>query len=147
MAQQVEPGQATDEYAFPPTPEILACPYPAYARLRAERPVFQAPGSEFIVARHEDVMSVFRRTGTDFSSPSRTKHEIRNILEIPEDEHKPRRVLMSRCVAPGRLKAYEPTIYGFAEEIVDRFASRGEVEFVTEFAFPFPCYVVPGLLG
>jgi cytochrome P450 len=133
-------------YEFPPTPEIMACPWPAYAELRAERPVFQAAGGEFIISRHADIREIMRQPEV-FDNPSRTNHPKPNMLEIEGPAHKQRRLALSRLVSPRRMRDNEAMIRAQAEELIDGFIADGEVEFVMGFAVPFPAFIVPKMMG
>ena len=59
----------SDLHYNPFDPELRRDPYPTYARLRAEAPVFEAPGlGLFVVSRHRDVTAVLRDAGSYSSS-------------------------------------------------------------------------------
>ncbi len=133
-------------YSFPPPAELAACPFPAYAELRRERPVYHAPGGEIVFSRHEDIHEIFRRD-EDFLEPPRTQHPIRGLHEIDGEEHVARRKLLARTIAPGRLRRFESRVRAHADELVDGFADAERVEFVQAFALPFPVYVIGSLLG
>lgn len=140
------PAETEMAYTFPHSPEVLGCPYAAYAEVRRERPVFQAPGGEYVITRYEDLMSIYRREDI-FPSPSRTGHPVRNMMEVPEPEHRERRLLVTRSMSPRRLQRFEPTIRDTADDLIDAFADRGEVELMSEFAFPFSVKIISELLG
>ncbi len=136
----------TVRYEFPPTEAISACPWPAYEELRQERPVYRAPGGEYVVSRYDDVRAILKDTEA-FLSPSRTNHPVRHVTETDGEEHRRRRLLLAPIIAPGRLKSFEPTIRAFADELIDGMLSDGECDFVNRFAYPFPALVIPELLG
>jgi cytochrome P450 len=137
---------APDEYVFPPTPELIACPWAAYTKLRESRPVYQAPGGEYVISRYEDLWPIYKNNAI-FASRDRTGHTTKNFNEVPEPDHMERRRLLAPSVAPYPLQRYEPVARAFANELIDGFVDRGEVDFINEFAFPFSTYVVSGILG
>lgn len=67
----------TDSLWSPYNEAHLRDPYPMYARLRAEAPVYHAQTQEFIVSRYDDVKSVLR--SPDFKSGNRYEWLSRGI--------------------------------------------------------------------
>jgi cytochrome P450 len=132
------------DYVFPPPPELAMSPFEAYARLRDERPVYRAPGGEFVVSRYEDVVSVYRQDEV-FPSRDRIGHPIKNLAEVPE--HMERRLLLTRSMAPRRLKRYEKMGHAFANQLIDGFPEEGEFDVVADFGLPFATYAICGILG
>ncbi len=137
---------AATDYTFPPSPEVSACPWGAYAKLRTEQPVYRAEGGEYVISRHADIRAILSND-TVFTNPSRSNHEVRSVMEVEGDEHKRRRKMLAKIVSPGRLKHYEPRVRAQAHELIDRFADKGEVELVSMFAVPFPTMVIPTMVG
>ena len=136
-----------------PSLELADHPYPFYELLRADAPVYRVPGrDEYLVARHEDVVHVLKhpevysnalaRQGRKHSSGSHEESgaDASTIASDPP-EHKEKRALCFRGFTPGRLKTYEPRVRAIVDDLIDGFAGRGEVEFVSEFANPLPILV------
>src|SRR4051812_4379816 len=67
------------------------------------------------------------------------------LLDPPA--HTLRRKLAFRPFRPGALRELEPTVTKLTDELIDRFAERGEVEFVAEFADLLPVHVIMTMLG
>jgi cytochrome P450 len=135
-----------DRYEFPPPAELSACPWAAYARLRDEEPVFRAEGGQYVISRHADIRAVLR-DNVAFTHPSVSNHPVANVMEIDGSEHKRRRLMLAKLVAPRRLKDNEPNVRAQADQLIDQFIDRGSVELVSEFAVPFPAMVIPTMLG
>jgi cytochrome P450 len=69
------------------------------------------------------------------------------LLLTDPPQHKRQRALVSAAFSAKRINALEPEIRRFATELIDRFAGRGEVELVSEFALPLPMTVIATMLG
>ena len=150
--------------------EVIADPAPFYARMRKEQPVFRVPGAGFyLVTRYEDVVAATRDTGTfsnRFHSPGlalgRGSEAIQAELEAILAGGYPRtptlltndppahtrfRRLVSRAFTPRRVASWTAEIDRLCDELIGRFAGRGSVELVSEFAVPLPIGVIADALG
>ena len=154
------------ELAFDPLdPLQRADPYPTYARLRSERPVYYAPQYDlWVVTRYEDVQRVLKEDET-FSSrvalhstPHRPAPEVLDILaegwpnmpiivESDPPVHTRIRRPISRAFTPRRIAEMEPRIRAIAEELLDAVAGKGEADVVDRFAWPLPLRVIGELVG
>lgn len=72
---------------------------------------------------------------------------VRTLLAADPPEHTRYRGMLSRVLNIRRARQWEGRIREIANELVDSFAGRGEVEFVRDFAHPLPLRVVAELLG
>lgn len=150
--------------------EVIADPAPWYALMRKEQPVFRVPGQGFyLVTRYEDVLAATRDTETfsnRFTSPTlalgKGSEEVQAELAAILAEGFPRtatlltndppahtrfRRLVSRAFTPRRVSSWLPEIDRLCDELIARFAGRGSVEFVSEFAVPLPIGVIADALG
>ena len=92
------------------------------------------------------------------ASRSEEFHELVAVLE-PDWRHPPclltadpplhtrQRQVVNRLFTPRRVAVMEPRIREIAEELVDAFASRGDVDLVAAFAVPLPMTVIAEQLG
>ena len=62
-------------------------------------------------------------------------------------EHTNHRALLMRLITPVRLKENEEFMWKLAEKQIDSFISRGECEFMGDYAQPFAVLVISDLLG
>jgi cytochrome P450 len=69
------------------------------------------------------------------------------LLRADPPEHGRQRAFVNRAFTPAAIRGIEPDIARLADELVDRFASRGRVELITEFAVPLPMTVIANALG
>jgi cytochrome P450 len=165
--------RSVHEFA-PFAPETLEDPYPFYAAMRREAPVFEAAPGVFFVASYERVNEVLRDTerfssgrGAAFlnfqgeeglAPPSAPPPELAAILRKgvePRDTmlsadppaHTRYRSLVNRSLSPRRVTTLEPAVRSVANELIDGFLGRGEAEFVSQYTMLVPLTVVSLALG
>ena len=147
--------------------------YEAYDILHAEAPVHRIPGEgfepgtdAFILSKHEDIARVVRDQerfpvvtslalkgvieagGDPFELPN-VSTLIASMVSLrpnPELWRSHRQELTDPWVGPGAGRNRE-MVERVANELVDRWIDRGEVEFVSEFAQPLPHTVMANVLG
>ncbi len=148
------------EFAFPSF-EVAACPYPYYAALRHEAPVFKHPDrNEYIVSRHEDIVYVAKNAelfsnaqlgeGGDRvlgQGSGDATHTPSNVFFTDPPEHNRKRKLLYPVFSLERLATYEPMIREITDALIDGFIGRGECEFRSEFADLLPLYLICDILG
>jgi cytochrome P450 len=137
-------------------------PYPELAQARREHPVQQLdtsmmPHDEalpvFFIYRFEDITRVLRDSET-FSSghiidmimgPVMGEHI---ILGMDGARHRRYRSLVASAFRQKVLtESEDQLVAAVANELIDRFADRGNAELVREFTFPYPTKVIAGILG
>lgn len=129
-------------------------PYAVYARLRREEPVPfidlpLQPG--YLVTRYDDVVRVLKDAAL-FSSHANARGiglvMGKTILEMDGREHTQHRNIVSLAFVPNALKGQLPaTIAQIANAMVDRFATQGEAELVSQFTRTFPLRVIAHVIG
>lgn len=150
-----------DDFQFG-SPEVNACPYPFYDTVRAECPVYQLPGrQDVLLTRYEDVRHAAHRHDV-FSShrPSAVSADpeiaaieaegyptVPALVTLDPPEHTRVRKLLSRSFSPKVLTAMEPSVAAAVDSFIDDFVARGSVEFMSEFALPFPTRVIGDAFG
>jgi cytochrome P450 len=153
------PSQMADHYGWG-TAAFTACPYPFYAHLQREAPVFHVPGTNtFLVSRWADIASValnaklFERPPRDYGPqltvdfPTISRYTPRSTVESNGPEHKLKRAWGLRLVERERLRSYVPLIRGIADELIDSFVDQERCEFRWQFAEKLPAYLMMDLLG
>lgn len=146
-------------------PEMLADPYPIYARLRAEDPVhWHAPFGVWILTRYDDVDLALRdprfsSAMSDAMGPSSgdaaTRRDIQtlftfvaNSMVFTDPPHHTRlRALTTKAFNARAIEALRPRVAVLAEELLDAKRDAGGIDAVWDFAFPFPIIVILTLLG
>jgi cytochrome P450 len=129
----------------------IAEPQPMYKMLRESNPVFR-PGPEgpVVLSRLADIEMALKRT--DVFSSNMDAVDLGNIrplipLQIDPPEHAKYRRILDPLFTPRQMAAREPAITELVNQMIDRFADRGECDFHEEFAVPLPCTVFLQLLG
>ena len=139
-------------------------PYPAYRWLRDEDPVhWSARLKMWVVTRYDDVAQIlqdpvryssdrFRRIRVDFAARrpdiEGVAHVLRHwaVYRDPPD-HTRLRALLNKAFTPRTVEAMRPRIQHVVDELLDRVAGRGCMDFIADFAFPLPATVIGAMLG
>ncbi|QRY61662.1 cytochrome P450 [Gordonia sp. PDNC005] len=132
-------------------------PYPTYARLRAEAPVYRNTDGDFwALARHEDVADAFRDNvrlsnswgvSMDPASYNSNAEYAMSFLAMDDPRHLRLRKLVSKGFTPRRVSELAPRITELTAKHWDRCLQMGEFDFVHDFAGLLPMDVVSELLG
>ena len=146
-------------------PEVSECPYPAYATLRDEAPIWRdnATGM-WVITRYEDLRAVLLDTERFTSARHRGRVDprsarLRKIYEekgwIPgatlasrdDPEHREMRGLFNHAFRPAKIKELDPFIERLAHRLIDGFIERESCDWVREFAIPLPLIVIGRQMG
>ncbi len=140
-----------DPYAY----EIHEDPYPTYARLRDEAPVYRNDERDFwALSRHADVMAAFRDTdrfsnrhgvSIDPAASGPQAHRTMSFLAMDPPDHGRMRGLVSRGFTPRRVAAMEDDIRALTVGHLDE--CGGAFDFVADLAGKVPMDVISQLLG
>jgi uncharacterized protein (TIGR02246 family) len=150
----------------PLDPTVRRNPYPYYAALRRDAPVYEVPGMGlWAVARHADVMSVLKRPEL-FSSaamaaaaqrpthfapaerqPDMPPADASSLIGSDPPLHTRLRSIVNRGFTPRRIAALETRIREIATGLAHRLSTRGECDLIADFAAPLPATVIAELLG
>ena len=134
----------------PASPVVRADPYPFYARLRAEEPVYWHSELRcWFVTRYEDVaaalsgpsMSPDRLTPFYAAQPSQTQSTLAemmrylNLWMIFRDPpaHTRLRGLVSKAFLPGTILGFKPQIETSIDRLLSDLANKSEADLVTDF--------------
>ncbi len=150
----------------PRDPAFFNDPYPAYAAIRAETPVFFWEDYGFwCFAAHADVSGLLRdrRFGrqilhvmsrAELGWPSPKAHlapfdalERHSILEMEPPEHTRLRNLVNRAFVSRQVEKLAPRIAALAHERIDAFEGKGSADLIGDFAAPIPVAAIADLLG
>ena len=127
----------------------LADPQPMYKALRESTPVFRSP-QVVVLSRLADIEMALKHT--ELFSSNMDAVDLGNIrplipLQIDPPEHAKYRRILDPLFTPREMARREPQVAALVNEMIDRFADRGECDFHEEFAVPLPCTVFLQLLG
>jgi cytochrome P450 len=135
---------------------IDADPYPTYARLRDEAPLYYNEEYDFYaLSRYTDVERGLVDTKHYSSSHGDILELIKANMELPsgtlifEDPpiHTIHRSLLSRVFTPRRVAALEPKIREFCAHCLDPLVGTGGFDFVADLGAEMPMRVIGMLLG
>jgi cytochrome P450 len=144
-------------------PRLRADPHPTYHRLRAEAPVLEVvgpAGAELLLTRYEDCVSVLRDprwssnpghvVADDVASPLRSRVAeagLPVLLFMDPPDHTRLRRLVSKAFTPRTVERLRPRIADIFDGLTAGPAARGEMEVISELAYPLPVTVICEMLG
>ncbi|MDP9494997.1 MAG: cytochrome P450 [Actinomycetota bacterium] len=155
----------------PYDPDFLDDPYPAYARLREETPVFYDVGWELtFVGRHEMVSSILKNRegfGRDFRHrlsldevdpdlyrriyppqlPMWTRYIRESFIDLEPPRHTRLRRLVSKAFTRRSSEMFRPRLEEAADRILDQVLEAGSMEAISQFAAPIPLAMIAELMG
>jgi cytochrome P450 len=142
----------------------------AFQTLRRERPIaffeeypfeddeisFPAGPGFYALTKHRDISEASRHPEVFLSGPGAT-----SIMDLPPEmieyfngmistdspKHARLRRIVSNAFNPRNVKAVEDSIELVAKETVDRAATTGSGDFVTDIAAPFPLQIICDMMG
>jgi cytochrome P450 family 142 subfamily A polypeptide 1 len=125
-------------------------PYPTYARLRAEAPVYRDPiHGIWGISRYADVIEIEKNPDRYTSSAGSRPRIAGDVSMINNDDplHQNKRRLVARRFTPRAVKGHETRVRAIVTELIDAVAPRGSCEAVTSLAAPLPARVIGEMLG
>jgi cytochrome P450 len=137
--------------------DIHEDPYPVYARLRAEAPVYRNDELDFwALSRHQDVLAAFRNVdgfsnsygvSLDPSAFSPDAHKVMSFLALDPPRHTRMRSLVGKGFTPSKVAQMEDRIRAIAVEHLEVAMERGTFDFIADFAGKLPMDVISELVG
>jgi cytochrome P450 len=146
-------------------------PYPTFARLREESPIWEGnlqaafglsglpdmggivdPNRRQFTALGYDAVQQVLLDGQVFSSSGYAKSMGlvmgHSILEMDEPEHRAYRGLIQQAFTLKAMERWERDIVApIVHRMIDAFVTRGRADLVRELGFPFPIQVIAAMLG
>lgn len=132
-------------------------PYPVYARLRAEAPVYRNDERDFwALSRYDDVRRAFRDS-TQLSSAwgvtmepaaySPDAQYAMSFMAMDDPQHQRVRRLVAKAFTPRRVAELRSWVQARTRERWAECLARGEFDFVADFAAYVPMEVICELMG
>jgi cytochrome P450 len=115
--------------------------------------IFPGPSGGWVVRKQADLIKIYENT-TDFIKKGNS--EFSSMIgetwdAIPTELDPPKHTAFRRALepvfSPKKMAELEHKVANRADELIDKFKNKGKVEFIKEFATPFPCTIVLDLLG
>lgn len=132
-------------------------PYPLYARLRDEAPVYHNAELDFwALSRHADVREAFRApdiyssaqgVSLDPAAYGPHAHKTMSFLAMDDPRHARLRRLVSKGFTARRVDALSEGIERISRQYWDECLEKGEFDFVEDFAGKLPMDVISDLMG
>lgn len=158
-AQATVDGPLFDPFA----PGFTDDPYPQYARLREEAPVYEHPLGFWLLTRYADV-STLLRSGHSVEDRNAAPGPMRDLARAAYGDRPPRmfgqsmldkdapdhtrlRRLVSKAFTPRSIEALRPRIEALVDRMLDDIATAGRVDLIATLAFPLPFAVITEMLG
>ncbi len=148
------------------TPQFKADPFPFFARLRAEAPVYRAALPDkmpiWLVSRYDDVVALLkderfakdkRRAMTPQQLrklpwvPPMFRALERNMLDSDPPDHLRLRALVHKAFTPRLVEQMRRRVESLAEELLDATVARGDMDLIRDFALPLPMTIITEILG
>jgi cytochrome P450 len=161
MSESIPAERKYDLYSH----STKANPYPMFAKMREEDPVFMQLGMDgktpiWFLTRFEDVQGVLSDESRfvrdpknafppeQLHQPSQLEALLNNhMLNKDGEEHRRLRNLIGQAFTPTRVKNLRPRVQAIADELVAQLQSKTSGELMSEYAFQLPIIVISELLG
>jgi cytochrome P450 PksS len=146
--------------------EFKADPYPFYARLRGESPVFRVrlPTKQpaWLITRYDDVAALlkderFVKDKLNALSPDQARKQpwvpslfkplARNMLDVDPPDHTRLRQLVHRAFTPRLVERLRGRIQSLTEELIVAAERRGRMDLIADYALPIPTTIIAEMLG
>ncbi len=148
------------------SPMFKANPFPFYAQLRAEAPVFPVmlPSKQraWLVTRYDDVLYVLKdeRFAKDRHNamsveqlkkapwvPPMFKPLEQNMLDMDGPDHARLRGLIHKVFTPRLIEQMRDQILALTNELLNRVEPKGHMDVIADFALPLPLTMIGRILG
>lgn len=162
-----------DSIDFFRSKDLIDNPYPYLEHLREQCPVVKEQHHNvYMVTGYDEAIEVYHDQETFSACNSAIGpfakfpvplegDDVTDIIETYRDglpfgdqlptfdppKHTAQRGLLMRLITPKRLKENEASLQRLADDQIDRFHTRGECEFIGEYAQPYTMLVIADLLG
>jgi cytochrome P450 len=148
----------------PFAPGFTDDPYPQYAVMRSQAPVYAHPYGFWLVTRHEDVSwllrapmsvedgnvaadSLLRQLREEIFGDGTPRASAMSMLDRDPPDHTRLRKLVSKAFTPRAIQALRPRITALVDGMLDDMAAQRRVNLVDALAFPLPFAVIAEMLG
>lgn len=142
------------------SPDFKANPFPFYAHLRCEAPVYRTSLPDkravWLITRYDDVVEVLKdgRFSKDkafarqkFWLPGILQPLARNMLDLDAPDHTRLRGLVHTVFTPRLIENLRERIQSLADELLDRLLSQSKMDLVCDYAAEIPTTIIAEVLG
>lgn len=144
-------------------PAVRWNPYPVYALLRQEAPLFKTPYHEmgdnpWLLTRYDDCVTLqkdprftknmARIMGDDMPDEAQMAAAInRHMLFSDPPDHTRLRSLVHQAFTPRMISEMNDRVQAIADDLIDQIDGTHEFDLISQYAFPLPIMVISELLG
>jgi len=138
-------------------PATLPDPYPVLAGLREASPFAEFDGAFVVAGRHADIAAVLRHPNASSertksrvaaANPSSARRRDRpSFLSLDPPDHTRLRRLVSKAFTARTIARLEPRIRALTGELLGGAAAAGQLEIVSQLAYPLPVRIISEMLG
>jgi len=155
VSEQQRPGApGLADLAMLADPAVIADPYPLLARFREASPFAEFDGALVVLGRYEDCSRILRdpRASSERERSLLIPPEVadrertRSFLSLDPPDHTRLRRLVAQAFTPRVVATLGPRITEITDDLLSA-ADRGELELVSELAYPLPVRIISELLG
>ncbi len=133
-------------------PAVIADPYPLLARLREASPFTALDGALVVFGRYEDCSRLLRdprasseRERSRLAPPGAPR--TRSFLSLDPPDHTRLRRLVASAFTPRVVATLASRITQITDELLTAAGHGGELELVSQLAYPLPVRIISELLG
>ena len=138
----------------PLLPQVKENPYPYYADLQRDHPVYQIEsmgGDTYAVSRYEDVAHVLMHpelfSSKGFGTTDIDGRDANMLIGTDPPDHTRLRNVVNRGFTPRMIGQLEPRIRQLTDEMIGRVAPTGEMDLIADLAMPLPITIISEILG
>ncbi|MGH9266307.1 MAG: cytochrome P450, partial [Acidimicrobiales bacterium] len=143
----------------PMLPENRSNPYPIYHFIRDHEPVHHAPDGSWILTRYDHSAALLRdprfstnparlTEGPDASAMGPIRQVGSSLMMfLDPPDHTRLRSLVSQAFTPRMVESLRPRIQLLVDDLLDAVVEQGEMDVLTDLAYPLPTVVICELLG
>lgn len=138
-------------------PQFKANPYPLYARLRAEAPIYRTRflgRPAWLITRYDDVVALLKeeRAVKDWLPVTRWIHFVchpitHHMLNKDGTDHARLRGLVQEVFKPSLVEMLRERIQSVCDGLLDKLETAGHFDLIRDFALPLPLTIISEILG
>lgn len=142
--------------------DFIRNPFPVYKEIRETDPVYRFPMPNgqlaWVITKYQDAVEILNDSrfvtnypgnNNDSESKLPPHQEIisRNLLSVNPSDHRRLRRLVQNAFTPRMVEQLRGRIEEITNNLLDKVQSKGEMNLIDDFAFPFPIIVICEMLG
>lgn len=148
------------------SPQFKADPFPFFAKLRAEQPVWSTTLPDkttvWLLSRYEDVFALFSderfaKSRHNALTPEQLRKQPwvppmfrpleRNMLDLDPPDHARLRQLVHQAFTPRFVEQMKMRVQALADELLNEAECQGEMDLIADYARPLPMTIITEILG